>query len=85
MKLDPFIEAEKTAGHSVQRTCGLFEVSKSAYYERRNGVPSRRDGHRRRAARADHAPSTPSPRAPMAPRGSTRSSSIATSRAGSAR
>ena len=39
MKLDPFIEAEKTAGHSVQKTCGLFEVSKSAYYERRNGVP----------------------------------------------
>ena len=29
MKLDPFIEAEKIAGHSVQKTCGLFEVSKS--------------------------------------------------------
>ena len=43
MKLDPFIEAEKNAGHSVQKTCGLFEVSKSAYYERRNGVPSRRE------------------------------------------
>ena len=43
MKLDPFIEAEKTAGHSVQRTCALFEVSESAYYERRNGVPSKRD------------------------------------------
>ena len=43
MKLDPFIEAEKTAGHSVQKACGLFEVSKSAYYERRNGVPSRRE------------------------------------------
>jgi len=42
MKLDPFIEAEKTAGHSVQRTCGLFEVSKSAYYQRRDGVPSAR-------------------------------------------
>ena len=42
MKLDPFIETEKTAGHSVKKTCGLFEVSKSAYYERRNGVPSRR-------------------------------------------
>ena len=27
MKLDPFIEAEKTAGHSVQKTCALFEVS----------------------------------------------------------
>jgi transposase InsO family protein len=43
MKLDPFIEAEKTTGHSVQKTCGLFEVSTSAYYERRNGVPSRRE------------------------------------------
>jgi len=43
MKLDPFIEAEKTAGHGVQRTCALFEVSKSAYYERRNGAPSKRD------------------------------------------
>ncbi len=43
MKLDPFIEAEKTAGHSVQRTCALFEVSKSAYYERRNGAPSARE------------------------------------------
>ena len=40
MKLDPFIEAEKTAGHSVLRTCCLFEVSKSAYYQRRDGVPS---------------------------------------------
>ena len=39
MKLDPFIEAEKIAGHSVQKTCALFEVSTSAYYERRKGVP----------------------------------------------
>ena len=43
MKLDPFIEAEKIAGHSVQRTCALFEVSKSAFYERRNGTPSKRE------------------------------------------
>ena len=42
MKLDPFIEAEKTAGHSVEKTCGLFEVSRAAYYQRRNGVPSAR-------------------------------------------
>ena len=42
MKLDPFIEAEKIAGHSVAKTCGLFEVSRSAYYERTNGVPSDR-------------------------------------------
>ena len=43
MKLDPFIEAEKTAGHSVQKTRGLFEVSKSAYYQRKQQVPSARD------------------------------------------
>jgi transposase InsO family protein len=42
MKLDPFIEAEKTAGHSVTKTCGLFEVSRSAYYQRTNGTPSDR-------------------------------------------
>ncbi|MGO8871173.1 MAG: IS3 family transposase [Acidimicrobiales bacterium] len=42
MKLDPFIEAEKTAGHSVAKTCGLFEVSRSAYYQRATGVPSDR-------------------------------------------
>jgi transposase InsO family protein len=40
MKLDPFIEAEKIAGHSVQKTCCLFEVSRAAYYQRRNGEPS---------------------------------------------
>jgi len=42
MKLDPFIEAEKTAGHSVTKTCGLFEVSRSAYYQRSTGTPSDR-------------------------------------------
>jgi putative transposase len=42
MKLDPFIEAEKTAGHSVTKTCDLFEVSRSAYYQRTNGTPSDR-------------------------------------------
>ena len=42
MKLDPFIEAEKTSGHSVNKTCGLFEVSRAAYYQRRNGEPSAR-------------------------------------------
>src|SRR5664280_2346554 len=42
MKLDPFIEAEKIAGHSVTKTCGLFEVSRSAYYQRTNGEPSPR-------------------------------------------
>ena len=78
MKLDPFIEAEKTAGHSVQKTCGLFEVSKSAYYERRNGAPSASETSPTPSCSSRSGPSTPSPRAPMAPRGSTRSSCIAT-------
>ena len=43
MKVDPFIEAEKVAGHNVAKACGLLEVSKSAYYQRRNGVPSQRE------------------------------------------
>jgi putative transposase len=42
MKLDPFIEAEKIAGHSVTKTCGLFEVSRSAYYQRTTCEPSPR-------------------------------------------
>jgi putative transposase len=43
VKLDPFIEAEEAAGHSVKRCCALFEVSRAAYYQRRNGEPSARD------------------------------------------
>lgn len=43
MKVDPFIEAEKIAGHNVNKACGLLEVSRSAYYERGNGVPSNRE------------------------------------------
>ena len=42
MTVDPFIEAEEVAGHSVQNACRLLEVSKSAYYQRRSGIPSRR-------------------------------------------
>ena len=42
MKMDPFIEAEEVAGHSVKRCCELFEVSRSAYNERRNAIPSAR-------------------------------------------
>jgi putative transposase len=42
MTVDPFIEAEEVAGHSVQNACRLLEVSKSAYYQRRNGAPSPR-------------------------------------------
>jgi putative transposase len=43
VKVDPFIEAEKVAGHSVNRACGLLEVSRAAYYQRRNGAPCQRD------------------------------------------
>lgn len=43
MKLDPFIEAEKQDGRSVKRCCELFKVSRTAYYERRNGQPCVRE------------------------------------------
>ena len=42
MKMDPFIEAEEAAGHSVKRCCDLFEVSRAAYYERKQAVSSPR-------------------------------------------
>ena len=42
MKVHPFIEAEKAAGHGVVRACRLLEVSRAAYYQRRHGVPSPR-------------------------------------------
>jgi putative transposase len=42
VKVDPFIEAEKVAGRNVDRACHLLEVSTSAYYQRRNSVPSKR-------------------------------------------
>ncbi|MBV8985663.1 MAG: IS3 family transposase [Acidimicrobiia bacterium] len=40
MRMDPFIEAEEATGHSVQHCCELFEVSRSAYYARRQAAPS---------------------------------------------
>lgn len=43
MRLDPFIEAEQAAGHSVKRSCELFEVSRAAYYQRHQGQPSTRE------------------------------------------
>jgi len=43
VRLDGFIEAEEAAGHGVKRCCELFEVSRAAYYQRRNGEPSARD------------------------------------------
>lgn len=42
MKVDPFIEAEKAAGHGVQRACRLLKVSRAAYYQRATGTPSAR-------------------------------------------
>lgn len=42
MKMDPFIEAEKAAGHSVAHACDLFEVSRSAFYQRQAQVLSAR-------------------------------------------
>ena len=39
MKMDPFIEAEEAAGHSVKRCCDLFEVSRAAYYQRKKADP----------------------------------------------
>jgi putative transposase len=60
MKLDPFIEAEKTAGHSVQKACDLFEVSRSAYYQRTTGHPSdraRTDAELTKQIKAVHAES----------------------------
>ena len=42
MNVDPFIEAEEVAGHSVFNACCLLEVSRAAYYQRRKSVPSAR-------------------------------------------
>ncbi|MFJ2061398.1 IS3 family transposase [Streptomyces sp. NPDC087908] len=38
VNVHPFIEAEKTAGHSVKKACEFLEVSRTAYYARRTGV-----------------------------------------------
>jgi hypothetical protein len=42
VKMDPFIEADEAEGHSVQRCCELFEVSRAAFYQRRKATPSAR-------------------------------------------
>ena len=42
MKVHPFIEVEKVAGRSVNHACDLLKVSRSAYYQRRNGAPCAR-------------------------------------------
>ncbi len=43
MTVYPFIEAEKVAERNVARACALLKVSRSAYYEQRNAVPSARE------------------------------------------
>lgn len=58
MKLDGFIEAEEAAAHSVKHACELFEVSRSAYYQRKTHTPSARalgDGEALDAIRKVHA------------------------------
>jgi hypothetical protein len=42
VKTHPFIEAEKLCGRNVARTCELLEVSRAAFYARRNDLPSAR-------------------------------------------
>ena len=42
MTVYPFIEAEKVAERNVARTCGLLEVSRSAYYAQRDSAPTAR-------------------------------------------
>jgi hypothetical protein len=42
VKVQPFVEAEKVAGHSVKRCCELLEVSRAAFYQRLEETPSRR-------------------------------------------
>jgi transposase InsO family protein len=41
--MDPFIVAEEATGHSVKHCCDLFEVSRAAYYQRKQNVPSARE------------------------------------------
>lgn len=41
----PFIEAEKTAAHSVKRACELLKVSRAAFYAHPAGVPGPRAVH----------------------------------------
>jgi len=43
MSVDPFIEAEDAAGHSVKNACHLLEVSRAAFYGRLDPTPSARE------------------------------------------
>ena len=42
MKLDGFIEVEEAEGRTVKHCCDMFEVSRTAYYQRKRQVPSPR-------------------------------------------
>ncbi|GAA4588404.1 hypothetical protein GCM10023194_39920 [Planotetraspora phitsanulokensis] len=42
MSVDLFIEAEKQGGHNVKRACELLDVSRAAFYARRNAAPGPR-------------------------------------------
>ncbi len=52
MNVFPFIEAEKAEQRNVVKACELLEVSRSAFYEWHQHVPSARAARRRRARRA---------------------------------
>ena len=54
MRVHPFIEAERVAGHSVSKCCSLLKVSTSAFYERASATPSAKGTVRRHAERQDH-------------------------------
>ena len=43
MKVHPFVEAEKAAGHSVLTACRLLEVSRAAFYQRLDPTPSAKE------------------------------------------
>ena len=49
MNVFPFIEAEKAEQRNVAKACELLEVSRSAFYEWHQHVPSARERRRRRA------------------------------------
>ncbi|MFI6510967.1 IS3 family transposase [Streptosporangium sp. NPDC050855] len=53
----PFIEAEKQSGHNVKQACELLQVSRSAFYARRQGIPGPRavrDAHLAARMPMDH-------------------------------
>ena len=71
MKMDPFIEAEEAAGHSVCRCCELFEVSRPPTTSARRPCPRPGTSPTPSSSRRSR-PSTPSPKAPTGSCGCTR-------------